>query len=144
MLMLIVSCLTIVYVGLVIIVYLKSKKRGGFDNLPFFKNMWYFLINPRLSWEATLRSLEFLIPRTSPKGCHGLNIKTPFFIEVGFCVYDICISIVVVNSACIGKVSAINYTPPSYKFIQPINATLWYISIWIDSQNYVNNVIIFM
>ena len=48
MLMLIVSCLTIVYVGLVIIVYIKSKKSGGFDNLPFVKNMWYFLINPRL------------------------------------------------------------------------------------------------
>jgi len=48
MLKLIVSCLTIVYVGLVIIVYIKSKKRGGFDNLPFVKNMWYFLINPRL------------------------------------------------------------------------------------------------
>ena len=48
MLMLIVSCLTIVYVGLVIIVYIKSKKSGGFDNLPFVKNMWYFLLTPAL------------------------------------------------------------------------------------------------
>ncbi|MCG6973107.1 MAG: hypothetical protein LJE66_08180 [Desulfobacterales bacterium] len=36
-------------------------------------------------------------------GCHGLNIKTPFLIEVGFCVYDICTSIVGVDGLEIGK-----------------------------------------
>ncbi len=32
-------------------------------------------------------------------------IKTPFLIEVGFCVYDICISIVAVNDTDTGKIT---------------------------------------
>ena len=35
-----------------------------------------------------------------------LNTKTPFLTrEVGFCVYDICISIVVVNGVDTGKIT---------------------------------------
>jgi hypothetical protein len=35
-------------------------------------------------------------------------IKAPFLIEVGFCVYDICMSMVGLNGCYIGKVSVIS------------------------------------
>ena len=38
-------------------------------------------------------------------GCHDLNTKALFLIEVGVCVYDICKSIVVVNGVDTGKKS---------------------------------------
>jgi len=39
------------------------------------------------------------------RGSHDLTTKTPFLLDVGFCVYDICKSIIEVNDGDIGKVS---------------------------------------
>jgi len=44
--------------------------------------------------------------------------------EVGFCCFDICISIVVVNGVDTGKVSAIHHITSFNRFIPTTNATM--------------------
>ena len=48
---------------------------------------------------------------TFNRGSHELTSKTPFLLEVGFCIYDICISIVVMNGFDIGKISQVLTSP---------------------------------
>jgi hypothetical protein len=44
--------------------------------------------------------------------------------EVGFCVYDICKSIVEVNDGDIGKVSGIHYIFPLHQFLTSTNTII--------------------